>query len=191
MLKTVLFTGTRAGSQTPKPQNPKTPSENILIELWQRREKFKRYVTWIVCKLNSKPIFHYSWSPCILRMNSASLSACVRIFGFFWPAVLWFFFFLACSAAGFGFNFSSSSRFFFFSSFWRFLSSFTFASSSISYGVFILYDLKKKFTMVLLKTESQSMHPVRDFASPGKGELSLYMAVILKESHSSHFSGIV
>ena len=57
---------------------------------------------------------------------------------------------------------------------YAFLSSLALASSSTSCGVFILYDLKKKLTMVLFMTESQRMQPVRDLASPGKGELSLY-----------------
>jgi hypothetical protein len=45
--------------------------------------------------------------------------------------------------------------------------------------------------MVLLRTESHRMQPDLDRNPPGNGELSLYCAVILKESHSSHFSGSV
>ena len=45
--------------------------------------------------------------------------------------------------------------------------------------------------MVLLRTESHRMQPDLERTPPGNGELSLYCAVILKESHSSHFSGSV
>ena len=52
----------------------------------------------------------------------------------------------------------------------------------------IFYDLKKKFTIVAFITESHRIQPVRDLTPPGKGESSLYIEEILKESHSSHLS---
>jgi hypothetical protein len=76
---------------------------------------------------------------------------------------------------------SSCSRNSLFSSFTFYRSSRRLASSSISYGVLILYCFKKKFTIVERIAESHKRQATLVFAPLGKGELSLYYAETLKD----------
>lgn len=110
---------------------------------------------------------------CIYRINSFILSSALKMFGFFLVS------FLGLAGLGsvltpvFDSSLSLANRF---SSFNLSRSSRFLASSSISYGVLVLYCLKKKLTMVERIAESHKIQAVRLLAPPGKGELSLYYA---------------